>query len=142
MFSHVILRATAGALKGRAFVLEDPGEYTLGRAGDCSVQVPDGLSLISRHHCRLVVEAPSVHVQDLGSLNGTYVNGDLIGQRPKGQAVADAMPAEHPERDLSDGDELRIGPTALLVELIPHLPCAEAEPRDQEKLWSSEEVLC
>ena len=142
MFSHVILQATAGNLKGREFVLDQPGEYTLGRARDCAIQVPDALYMVSRHHCRIVVEPFSVRVRDLGSLNGTCVNGEKVGQRLKGQTVAEAAAQEHPGCVLSDGDELQLGGTVFQVELIPHPPCAEAEPRDQEKLWSCEEVFC
>lgn len=142
MFSDVILKATAGDLKGRELVLDHPGEYMLGRSPDCAIQVPDALCMISRHHCRVVVEPLSVRVRDLGSLNGTYVNGEKVGQRPKGQTAAEAAAQEHPERVLADGDELQLGGAVFQVELVPHPPCADAEPRDQEKLWSCGEVLC
>jgi carbon storage regulator len=66
MFSDVILKATAGDLKGRELVLDHPGEYTLGRSPDCAIQVPDALCMISRHHCRVVFEPLSVRVRDLG----------------------------------------------------------------------------
>jgi len=128
MFSHVILQATAGNLKGRVFVLDDPGEYTLGRSRDCTIRVPDALCRVSRHHCRLVVGSPSVRVHDLGSLNGTYVNGEKVGQRPEGQAVEEAAAAEHPELVLSDGDELQIGPATFRVELLPYPPRRPRRP--------------
>jgi pSer/pThr/pTyr-binding forkhead associated (FHA) protein len=141
-FSHVFLKATAGDLKGREFVLDHPGEYTLGRSRDCAIRVPDALCMVSRRHCRIAVEPLSVRVRDLDSLNGTYVNGEKVGQRPKGQTAAEAPAREHPERVLSGGDQLQLGGTVFKVELVPHPPCAESEPRDQEKLWGCEEVLC
>jgi pSer/pThr/pTyr-binding forkhead associated (FHA) protein len=142
MFSHIILQATAGDLKGREFVLDHPGDYTLGRSRECAIQVHDALCMVSRHHCRIVVEPHSLRVRDLGSLNGTYVNGEKVGQRLKEQTIVEAAAQEHPERVLSDGDQLQLGTVVLQVKLIPHLPCAEAEPCDQEMLWSCEEVLC
>jgi pSer/pThr/pTyr-binding forkhead associated (FHA) protein len=142
MFTNVILRATAGDLKGQEIVLDHPGQYTLGRSQDCAIQLPDALFMVSRHHCRLVVEPPSVRVQDLGSLNGTYVNGEKVGQRSREQTAEEAAAQEQPEHVLSDGDELQLGTAVFQVELVPHPPWAEAEPRDQEKLWSCEEVFC
>ena len=48
----------------------------VGRASDCDVVVraPD----VSKQHCRIMVENGEVLVEDLGSFNGTYVNGQRI----------------------------------------------------------------
>lgn len=54
--------------------------YTIGRAGDCEVQVQD-LSL-SSHHARLERRQDGWHLTDLDSTNGTKINGvRLFGEQ-------------------------------------------------------------
>lgn len=136
MFEYVILHATEGEVEGQDFVLENETICTLGRSRECSHHLPDACCLVSRLHCRIEVFAPLIHIQDMGSLHGTYVNGVKIGQRRKEQSVEEALQAEHAEHPLWDGDELRIGPHVFRVEFVPPPPCAEAEVRDPEQLWS------
>jgi len=50
-----------------------------GRAIDNDVRLAS--KLVSRHHCRLEVESDGVYVVDLGSANGTLVNGERIDDR-------------------------------------------------------------
>src|SRR5262245_5626839 len=50
-----------------------PGEYLVGRSGACNLCV-DGVQ-ISRRHCALLVADTGASVRDLGSTNGTFVNG-------------------------------------------------------------------
>ena len=63
---------------------------TMGRAprADFIVDAP----LVSRLHCRLNLETDSLDVEDLGSTNGTWVNGKKVLRSP-----------------LTAGDEMRIG---------------------------------
>ncbi len=142
MFEHVILRAINGNQKGREFVLDDEGDYTLGRARACSCVLDDPLSLVSRRHCRIKVHAPSVCVQDLGSRNGTQVNGTSIGC-PGKKSLFEEIPQEpYAEHPLEDGDTLRIAGYEFEVEFESAPPCTEAEPRDQEQLWSCNCASC
>jgi len=53
------------------FVLEIGG-FLLGRSTACDLVVND--ATISRRHARITVADASVHVEDLNSLNGTYIN--------------------------------------------------------------------
>ncbi len=65
----------AGSDVGNIFKL-DQGHTTLGRSPDADIRlVDDG---ISRHHARLTLTGMSIQVEDLGSSNGTYVNGERI----------------------------------------------------------------
>jgi two-component system cell cycle response regulator len=59
------------------------GETCLGRAPECAVVVP--LEGVSRQHCAFAVSNRSVAIRDLGSKNGTWVNGERIAPH---QAVA------------------------------------------------------
>jgi CheY-like chemotaxis protein len=48
----------------------------VGRSSDCDYQIPQ--PLISRRHCLFHLRDGDIWVQDLGSLNGTFVNGERI----------------------------------------------------------------
>src|SRR5690349_1834679 len=62
----------AGPIAGRRYKLGD-GEYVIGRRSDCQVFVPD--MRVSRQHARLWRDGDGWTLEDLGSNNGTYVNG-------------------------------------------------------------------
>lgn len=55
------------------------GEVTIGRGSDCEVSVPHGV--VSRKHARLVLRRDKLVVEDLGSANGTFVNGERVTAR-------------------------------------------------------------
>lgn len=84
----------AGPAVGEMHPLTD-GELVLGRAAGCQIRVRD--QGISRRHARIEVEGELVRIADLGSANGTLVNGDLVT-----------------ESTLNDGDKVRIGSTTIL----------------------------
>lgn len=65
---------------GQAVRLEPPRTYVCGRGDDADVVVPD--SLISRHHAELRWDEEALlwHLVDLGSRNGTLVNGETIAE--------------------------------------------------------------
>lgn len=52
------------------------GSVVLGRGQDADIKLDD--ELVSRKHCSLVFDGKSVTVNDLGSTNGTYVDGQPI----------------------------------------------------------------
>ena len=52
----------------------------IGRALDCDVRITD--TNVSRHHAAIVRIGDAVDITDLGSSNGTYVNGDRISDVP------------------------------------------------------------
>lgn len=79
-------------------------ELRIGRAEDCELRCFS--SLISRHHCALRTEGETVFVEDLGSQNGTFLNGErIVG-----------------ERELKDGDTLMVAFLPLRVHIDPTLP--------------------
>jgi DNA-binding winged helix-turn-helix (wHTH) protein len=53
-----------------------PGESVIGRGRGCAAQI-DAES-VSRHHARLTITGGGVAIEDLGSKNGTWVNGERI----------------------------------------------------------------
>jgi hypothetical protein len=82
---------------GRTVVMEE-GPLTIGRLPECSIVVED--SNVSRRHAELRRDGPDVVVADLGSTNGTRVNG-----------------AQVRTRRLNDGDEITVGRTSLRFEV-------------------------
>jgi predicted component of type VI protein secretion system len=64
---------------------------------------------VSRHHCLLAIDPPRVWVRDLGSLNGTFVNGEKISLRDPDQKMDGPGPEAPPGRELADGDEVSLG---------------------------------
>ena len=62
----------AGPIAGRRYKLGE-GEYVIGRRSDCQIFVPD--MRVSRQHARLIRNGEGWTLEDLGSNNGTYING-------------------------------------------------------------------
>jgi DNA-binding response OmpR family regulator len=87
----------AGPLAGQRFTLERE-ITTIGRAEECDIHVPDPLA--SRRHAQVRREPWRYVLEDLGSRNGTLVNGEAVsGERP-----------------LQHGDTIHIATTPLRFE--------------------------
>lgn len=56
-----------------------PGEYIIGRAAACELCVPS--TTVSRKHAKLTVNFSNLFLEDLGSFNGTTLNGGRIQGR-------------------------------------------------------------
>jgi hypothetical protein len=111
MQRQITLTIMEGSLRGKGFTLEDRGRYIIGRAEDCDIVLcgaEDSLG-VSRHHCVLALEPPVLRVRDLGSRNGTFVNGVCIGRRLRLDPTYDHDLDEAAEFQLHDGDDLRVG---------------------------------
>ncbi len=75
-----------------------PPETVVGRARGCQVRIAS--AEVSRRHCVLRPGDDGVTVEDLGSSNGTFLNGKPV----------DGL------QDVRPGDRLRVGPVTFLVE--------------------------
>ena len=53
-----------------------PGDYVIGREPGCEVHLD--VELVSRRHAQLTVNFDHVLIEDLGSSNGTFVNGQPV----------------------------------------------------------------
>jgi eukaryotic-like serine/threonine-protein kinase len=117
MAAKVILVSKDYDQKEKEYVFEEPAQCVVGRASDCTIRMPMDLahSFVSRHHCLLDIDPPTVRVRDLGSLNGTYVNGEKIGQRQRHETAEDSDPAGCPELTLHEGDEVQVGTATIRV---------------------------
>lgn len=96
---QIDLRVLAGPYKGRVFSFTQSDTFLIGRTGDAHLYLPED-KFFSRHHCLLEITPPHCFLRDLGSTNGTFVNG---------QKVTEAF--------LQNGDQIQGGETVLRVEV-------------------------
>ncbi|GEM_PF-5845748 len=75
------------------------GEYTIGRCSEADLHIPD--ANVSRRHAQLYHAEKGIHIKDLESRNGTYVNQNAINKPTQ----------------LYFGDKIKVGGT--VVEIIP-----------------------
>jgi len=113
--ARVILDVVDGPLAGKTLCIDRHDTLLFGRGADCHIRVPDDRK-ISRHQFLLEVVPPDVRLRDLGSRNGTHVNGVKYGGRrmPKRSAESEMVEAVA-EVDLKHGDQISSGGTTLLV---------------------------
>ena len=69
-----VLRGVSGPVFGKMYPIT--GATVIGRAPECSI--PVAVDEISRRHVELKPVADGVSVEDLGSANGTYINGQRV----------------------------------------------------------------
>ncbi|MGK7875332.1 MAG: FHA domain-containing protein [Xenococcaceae cyanobacterium] len=117
MSASVTLTITSGSLKGQKFVFREPTTCIIGRGHNCNPKLPDDKvhRTISRYHCLLEINPPHIRVRDFGSLNGTYVNGQKIGQRQFNQTPSEGDHMSFPEYELLEGDVIQLGNTVFRV---------------------------
>jgi pSer/pThr/pTyr-binding forkhead associated (FHA) protein len=80
-------------------ILVNTEDFLLGRGEDCDLALHD--AEVSRHHCTIRIRGGEATVSDLGSSNGTFVNGTRI--------VSQAI--------VRTGDELKLGTFRFLIDL-------------------------
>lgn len=106
----VFLQVTDGSRKGRRFSIRE-GQNLIGRWDPRSGAFPDidldsldGDARVSRKHATIEMSGAELSIIDMGSLNGTIVNG--VVRLEEGKA-----------HQLQNGDELTIGKLSLRVAL-------------------------
>jgi len=96
---QVNLKVLAGPYRDRVFCFTQPDTFLIGRSNEAHLCLPDD-RFFSRHHCLLEINPPHCFLRDLGSTNGTFVNGEKVS-----------------EAFLKSGAEIQGGETVLLVEV-------------------------
>ena len=96
----LVVEAGPGLVRGQSFEVPLGAFVVIGRAPDAHVQLQD--TFVSSHHARVEAETGGLVVEDLGSTNGTSVNGEEIAARKR--------------LLLGTADRLTIGDTVFLVE--------------------------
>src|SRR3954469_9888302 len=93
---RLALRFISGKYQGGEFPLEADREIIVGRSSDLDMVLVE--EMVSRRHARIQLVGGSVNIDDLGSTNGTFVNGERV---------------THAE--LQEGDRVLIGSNILKV---------------------------
>ncbi len=85
----LLLQVEAGPLSGQQFTLSERGG-SIGRGQRCTINVPaDAYPKISREHARISWNGSNFLLQDMGSTNGTYLNGQRMSE------VSTLVPGAH-----------------------------------------------
>jgi len=123
MSGKVKLEIIEGSMVGKTFVFDEHDTFLFGRMPDCHACLPDD-PLVSRHHFIMEVNPPDARIRDLGSLNGTYINGVKYGGRKQEETPEEAAKRKYPEVDLNDGARIKVGGTVLALQLeVPAICC-------------------
>ncbi len=96
---RVTLHVVAGPQTGRDFTFDQHDTFMIGRSEDAQFCLPQD-RYFSRHHCLLEIAPPQAFLRDLGSTNGTFVNGMRVETA-----------------HLKSGDRIQGGETVLEVEV-------------------------
>jgi len=91
---HFYIIFLSGPLMGKMHLLEE-GMITLGRVGEVDIPIND--LGISRKHCALLFHQGKAILKDLGSTNGTFLNGKRVA-----------------EAELREGDKIQISSSTIL----------------------------
>jgi pSer/pThr/pTyr-binding forkhead associated (FHA) protein len=108
------LIVASGKSAGRSIAIKR-NKLLIGRAEQCDVRPLS--EDVSRRHCAVTVGPSEVWVEDLGSRNGTFVNGTKITERTK----------------VVDGDMIRVGSLELKVACT--VPTAKGGSTDDISRW-------
>lgn len=104
-----VLRFISGKYQGGEFPLPNNSEIIVGRSSDLDMVLVE--DMVSRRHAKLTVNGDQVFIQDLGSTNGTFVNGERI-KRAR----------------LQEGDRILIG-TSIIKLVASEVSASASEPR-------------
>jgi len=142
--ARVFLDFVAGPMQGQSFLIDRHDTFLFGRGGDCHARICDD-PRVSRHHFLLEAIPPGARLRDLGSRNGTIVNGVEYGGRSSAQPEKGTGPicrngpqgAAHKldlspfprygEIELHDGDQIVVGSTTIRFRV--ECPSTVALPR-------------
>jgi serine/threonine-protein kinase len=113
--TRLTLTAIEGPHKGEVFTFSGHEIFLVGRSKQAHLQVTDGYC--SRFHFMVEINPPDCRLTDLGSRNGTMVNGRRVQTA-----------------DLRDGDVIGIGHTSLLVGMAAGAEATATTPADRGTL--------
>ena len=119
-----VLRVRKGKNEGEAFaVFSRKAPTVLGRSEDAEICLDD--NRCSRKHAQAILVSGSWHIEDLGSSNGTQLNGEKVDRSP-----------------LRDQSTVQIGNTLLVFEETENLPPPRREIHGSRLLDTLREEGC
>jgi pSer/pThr/pTyr-binding forkhead associated (FHA) protein len=109
------LRFISGKYQGGEFPLRENGELVIGRSSDLDMVLIE--DMVSRKHAKIALAPGQITISDLGSTNGTFVNGEKV-KRAR----------------LKEGDRILIGTSILkLVSVTRHPDAAIIDPKQAQQ---------
>jgi pSer/pThr/pTyr-binding forkhead associated (FHA) protein len=104
------MRFISGKYQGGEFPLPPNSEIVVGRSSDLDMVLVE--DMVSRRHAKISVNGDTVTIQDLGSTNGTFVNGERVERMA-----------------LTDGDRVLIGTSIIKLVTSEGPPVPQAQPK-------------
>lgn len=105
------LRFISGKYQGGEFPLRMNREIIIGRSSDLDMVLVE--DMVSRRHAKITTDEVEVYIQDLGSTNGTFVNGEKISRSR-----------------LQEGDRILVGTS--IIKMVSVDPMANAHQSEAE----------
>lgn len=122
---RVSLRVISGPHTGRVFTFDQHDTFLIGRSESAHFCLPED-RFFSRHHCLLEIAPPQCFLRDLGSTNGTYVNGQRVDTA-----------------HLKSGDMIQGGETVIEVEVTTDVQqIYTSNPMDTQNVPSLVTIQC
>src|SRR6516225_5766685 len=109
------LRFISGKYQGGEFPMVPNKEIVVGRSSDLDMVLVE--EMVSRKHARIAYENDAIVIEDLGSTNGTFVNGEKIKRA-----------------QLKEGDRVLIGTSILKVIVVEGARDSSEAKRDLENV--------
>ncbi len=110
------LRFISGKYQGGEFPLRMNREIIIGRSSDLDMVLVE--DMVSRRHAKISSTDSEVYIQDMGSTNGTFVNGEKIA----GRAL------------LQEGDRILVGTSIIKVVAVDNATASTTEAEARRKL--------
>ena len=103
-------RFISGKYQGGEYPLADAGEIVIGRSSELDLVLVE--DMVSRKHAKVTVAPAGITIADLGSMNGTFVNGEKVRRA-----------------QLKEGDRVLIGTNILRLVSVPRVSGAAVDAK-------------
>ena len=140
MTNTMRLTMLTGPHKGQRYCFCGQDPCVIGRMRDCTVQLSGELfdDLMSRHHFQLTLNSGCAFLQDLGSTNGTFLNGRRI--EPADCAAGGRGELQSRPAEVRHGDVVTVAANSIRVELIA-CPGRSGALGQATPLWSPGQIV-
>src|ERR1043165_5899212 len=110
------LRFISGKYQGGEFPLRMNREIIIGRSSDLDMVLVE--DMVSRRHAKITTTESDIFIQDMGSTNGTFVNGEKIAGRAR----------------LTENDRILVGTSIIKVVGVDSETAGQSEAEARRRL--------
>lgn len=118
------IRIISGKYQGGQFKIKDNRDITIGRSSDADMVLVE--DMVSRYHSRISSRNGVLTIVDLGSTNGTFVNGERVGKTPV---------------ELKEGDRILIGTSVLKIIVMEETATEIEDSQDRDSPHSRRSTM-